>query len=90
MEVPMTRNVAHHLSLDDRIAAAFGADAKSEDVAALVAEAEAAAVAAGESAERAKARALSPTTKDVEEARREMEAAGFNRDRLRAGASGVR
>ncbi len=80
--------------LEGRIAAAFDDGAKSDDVARLIQEAEAAAVATGEAAERARARALDPTmlAADVATARREMEDAGFRRDRLQAAVTrlGVR
>jgi hypothetical protein len=70
--------------LDDRIAAAFADGAKSDDVASLIREAEAAAIAAGDTAERARSRALDPalSAPDVAAARREMDDAAFRRDRL--------
>ena len=46
--------------IDDRIAAAFADGAKSDDVASLIGEVEAAAIAVGETAERARSRALDP------------------------------
>ena len=73
-------------NLDERIAAAFSANQKSEVVAALIKEAEAALTAANTAAEEARARALDPTltAKEVAEARRNMEDAAFARDRLQA------
>jgi DNA repair exonuclease SbcCD ATPase subunit len=70
--------------LDDRIASAFAGTVQSGVIAALIAEAESAAVASGESAERAKQRALDPAlmATTVAEARREMEDAQFKRERL--------
>jgi hypothetical protein len=80
--------------LDDRIAAAFANGAKSDDVANLIQEAEAAAIATGEAAERARTRALDPTllAADVATARHEMDSAAFRRDRLQAAVTklGVR
>jgi chromosome segregation ATPase len=74
-------------SLDERIAAAFADGASSSGVADLIAEAEAAAVASGEAAETARARALDPIlgAADVAAARRASEDATFLRDRLREG-----
>jgi hypothetical protein len=71
--------------LDDRITAAFADGAKSDDVASLIREAEAAAIAADDAAERARERALDPalSAPDVATARREMDDAAFRRDRLR-------
>jgi hypothetical protein len=70
--------------LDKRIAAAFGDGVTSEHVKELIVEAEAASVASGEGAERARERALDPTltAKVVAEARREMEDSAFRRERL--------
>jgi hypothetical protein len=70
--------------LDDRIAAAFADRVQSGVVATLIAEAEAASLASGESAERAKQRALDPalTASTIVEARREMDDAAFKRERL--------
>ena len=74
------------MSLDDRILAAFRNrdGVKSGDVKALLAETEAAAVAAGEAAERARGRALDPALSagDVTAARREMDDAAFRCERL--------
>jgi hypothetical protein len=71
-------------SLDERIAAAFVDGATSSTVADLIAEAEAAGVTSGETAEVARIRALDPTlaAADVAAARREMEDAFFRRDRM--------
>ena len=79
--VTMTHNA---LSLDGRIASAFGDDVSSDEVAALVAEVEDAAHAASEAAERARERALDPAlpTNEVAEKRRAMEDAAFTRDHL--------
>jgi Thiamine pyrophosphate enzyme, central domain len=72
--------------LDDRIAAAFGDGVTSAHVAILIAEAERAAVASGESAEHARGLALDPalTAGAVAEARQEMEDSAFRRERLQA------
>jgi hypothetical protein len=74
--------------LDDRITAAFADGAKSDDIASLIVEAEAAAIAAGDTAERARSRALDPalSAPDVAAARREMDDAAFRRDRLQVAA----
>jgi hypothetical protein len=74
------------LSLDDRIAAAFTDGQRSDEVAALIDEAEAAAASAREEAEQARARALDPalSAREVAEARRQMGDATFARDRLSA------
>lgn len=74
------------LSLDDRIAAAFGDDITSDEVATLTNEASGASRSANEAAEQARARALDPTlsARQVAEARRQMEDAAFARDRLSA------
>jgi hypothetical protein len=80
--------------LDDRIAAAFADGAKSDDVASLIGEVEAAAIAVGEMAERARSRALDPvlSAPDVAAARREMDDAEFRRDRMQVAVTklGVR
>lgn len=72
------------LSLDERIAAAFSAGTKSDDVIDLIGEAEAAAVSAGEGAQRARERALDPalSSGDVAAARRAMEDCAFKRERM--------
>ena len=70
--------------LDTRIVEAFRNSAKSTDVVVLIKEAEAAAVASGDGAERSRKRALDPTMPptEVAAARREMEDAAFRHDRL--------
>jgi chromosome segregation ATPase len=71
-------------SLDEKIAAAFADGITSGDVANLIAEAEAAAVASGATAQVARTCALDParTAADVAALRREMDDAAFRRDRL--------
>jgi chromosome segregation ATPase len=71
-------------NLDERIAAAFGDNANSSQVADVIQEVEAAALSSAEAAERARVRALDPAISavDVAAARREMEDAAFRRDRL--------
>lgn len=73
-------------SLDERIAAAFSAGTKSDDVTELIGEAEAAAVAAGDAAQRAREQALDPalSAERVASARSEMDNAVFRRDRMQA------
>src|SRR5688500_2326548 len=73
-----------NLDLDDRIAAAFGDGANSAEVANLIEETEAAAVASAEAAEGARTRALDPalSANAVAQARRDMEDAAFRRERL--------
>ena len=73
-------------SLDDRIARAFTAGTKADAVAVLVAEAEAAMVCAGDTAQKARQRALDPKLRapDVAIARHDMGDAAFRRDRMRA------
>ena len=70
--------------LDERIVEAFREGAKSSDVATLIKEVEAAAVASGDVAEQSRKRALDPAlaAADVAVARRGMEDATFRRDRL--------
>jgi polyribonucleotide nucleotidyltransferase len=70
--------------LDNRIASAFSDGVTWENVKVLIVEAEAASLASGEAAERARQRALDPalTAIDVAEARRQMEDAAFRRERL--------
>jgi DNA repair exonuclease SbcCD ATPase subunit len=77
--------------LDHRIAVAFADGVRSSDVAALIVQAESAAVAAGEVAARARERALDPTltANAVAEARRQMEDATFRRERLETAVSGL-
>jgi hypothetical protein len=79
----MTRN---NLPLDARVAAAFGDDVSSDEVAALIAEVEDAAQAVSEAAERALESALDPAlpTNEIAEQRRAMDDAGFTRDYLSA------
>jgi hypothetical protein len=71
--------------LDDRIAAAFSDRVQSGVIAALITEAEGAAVASSESAERAKQRALDPalTSDDVAEARSVWNDAQFSAERMK-------
>jgi hypothetical protein len=78
--------------LDARIAAAFGDGSKSNEVTALIRETEAAALSAGEAAERARKRALDPalSADDVAEARRQMEDAAFRRERLQTAVMRLR
>jgi hypothetical protein len=80
------------LSLDERIAAAFGNGAKSADVAALIKEAKAASLLCNDTAERARKRALDPvlSVNDVADARRQMEDAAFRCDRLQAALTRLR
>ena len=80
------------LSLDERIAAAFGDGAKSEDVAALIKEAKAASLLCNDTAERARKRALDPvlSVNDVADARRQMEDAAFRCDRLQTAVTRLR
>lgn len=80
------------LPLDERIAAAFDPGTKSEAVAALIVETDAAAVSAGELAERARDRALDPTISPsgLAEARTQSEDATFNRDRMNAAVARLR
>lgn len=77
-------NSLEKLSLDDRIAAAFADGVRSEHVAQLIVEAEAAATSAIAAAESARMRALDPTHSalEVSEARRETDEATFRRDRM--------
>jgi hypothetical protein len=89
MEVAMNCSIT---DLSDRIAAAFGNGANSGGVAALIEEAEAAALSSGETAERARKRAFDPvlSTKEVQEARRAMEDAAFRRERLQIAVTRLR
>ena len=75
--------------LDDRIAAAFADGAKSDDVASLIREAEAAAIAAGDVAAQARLRAHDPalSAPNVATARREMDDLAFRRERRQAAIS---
>jgi hypothetical protein len=83
MEASMTKGRST-LSLDERIAAAFSAGSKSDDVPELIGEAEAAAVSAGEAVQHARERALDPalSAEDVAIARHEMADAAFRSDRM--------
>jgi hypothetical protein len=76
-------------NLDDRIVAAFGEAAKSDDIESLTREAEAEAIAVGDVAIRARERALDPTlaASAVAAARGEMDDATFRRDRLQVAAA---
>jgi hypothetical protein len=78
--------------LDHRIAASFGDDVKSDDIASLIVEAEAASIAAGDAAAQARGRALDPvlSAPDVAKARAEMENAAFRRDRLQVAVTKLR
>lgn len=79
-------------NLDERIAAAFNNGVNSTDVETLIKAAEAASVSANERAERARARALDPALSSnvVIEARRQMEDAAFQRDRLQVAVTKLR
>src|SRR5262245_50792434 len=79
-------------TLDERIAAAFGDAAKSADVAALIKQTEAASLSNNDAAERARKRALDPilSANDLAEARRQMEDAAFQRDRLQTAVTRLR
>jgi hypothetical protein len=93
LEEPSVNTVAITQSgLDARIAAAFADGAKSDDVRVLIKAAEAASVSANERAERARARALDPALSSnvVVEARRQMEDAAFERDRLQVAVTKLR
>ena len=72
----------HTELLRDRIASAFAEDAKSDLVRSVLADVEAARGAAEAAAESARSRALDPSTGDVPAARRTMDDAVFERDRL--------
>jgi hypothetical protein len=74
--------VASTMELVARIASAFSKDAQSDDVRSVLAEVEAAAKSAEAAAEAARSRALNPLAEDVFTARRAMDDAAFNRDRL--------
>src|SRR4051812_10683524 len=78
--------------LNERIAAAFGQGVKSDDVFALIVEAEAALVATGEAVEQTRKRAFDPVlrTNDVAEARRQAEDAEFRYKRLEAAVTQLR
>jgi chromosome segregation ATPase len=68
--------------LRDRIASAFAEDATSSDIRSVLGDVEAARGAAEAAAESARSRALDPLTADVPAARRTMDDAVFERDRL--------
>src|SRR5450759_5614531 len=91
-DAKMNTTTMARTDLDDRITAAFADGAISDDVASLIQEAEAAAIAAGDTAERARSRALDPTLSaaDVATARREMDDAAFRRDRLQVAVTRLR
>jgi hypothetical protein len=78
--------------LGQRIAAAFDAGTRSDTIPELIAEAEAAAVAAGEEMEEARARALDPilSADAVAAARGQMEDARFRRERLETAVARLR
>lgn len=82
----------HELSLDERIAAAFGDGAKSAEVAELIKEAKAASLLCNDTAERARKRALDPvlSVNDIAAARRQMEDAAFRCDRLQTAVTRLR
>lgn len=83
----------HHVAdLDTRIAAAFTPDAKSDDFSSLIADVEAAAKTANETAAASRTRALDPTTLAVEvaAARKQMEDAAFTADRMNVAATRLR
>jgi chromosome segregation ATPase len=75
---------ASTVTLDERIIGAFRSGVTSADVAALISEAETAAAALAQAAEKARTRALDPTLSSTEitAARRAMEDAAFRRDRM--------
>ena len=79
-------------NLDERIAAAFGDGVHSTDVETLIKAAEAASVSANERAERARTHALDPalSATAVTAARRAMEDAAFQRDRLQVAVTKLR
>jgi hypothetical protein len=70
------------MGLDARITAAFGEGARSDDVRRVLTDVEVAAKEAEAAAEEARARALDPLVGDVILARRAMDDAAFERDRL--------
>jgi DNA repair exonuclease SbcCD ATPase subunit len=71
-------------SLEERITQAFSDDVPSDEIGALIEEAEAAADAVAKAAEQSREQALDPALSPagVEKARTEMEAVAFRRDRL--------
>jgi hypothetical protein len=76
--------------LEQRIATAFSEPTSSAALTELIAEVEAAAVAASEAAGRARERALDPMISDVEEARRASADATFNAARMKAAVERLR
>jgi DNA-binding transcriptional MerR regulator len=80
------------IDLDARIAAAFADGAKSTDVITLIQDAEDAAASASDLAEQARNHAFDPTLSgvDLENARKYMDDAGFQRDRLQAASKQLR
>jgi hypothetical protein len=78
--------VSPAVDLDDRIAASFTGDVKSENIANLIKEVEGASRSFIEFTERTRTRALDPSlsVSEVAEARREMEDAQFRLERLQA------
>jgi hypothetical protein len=80
------------ISLDDRIAGAFGEGARSDDFASLIQDVEAAAITADDVALQARDRALDPAqpAANVATARREMDDAVFRRDRLQVAVKRLR
>jgi chromosome segregation ATPase len=87
----MNAQITTHVGsdLDDRIAFTFKDGVKSDDVRVLIIEAEAACIASDEAANQARTRALDPalTANDVAQARRQMEDAAFQRERLQTAVS---
>jgi hypothetical protein len=74
--------VASTTDLDERIAATFAEEARSDDVRRVLAEVEIASKEAEAEAEEARSRALDPLVEDVIAARRAMDDTSFGRDRL--------
>ena len=72
------------MMLEQRIANAFSEPTSSAALTELIAEVEAAAIAAGEASERARERALDPTTsaEELVAARNDSDCASFSRDRM--------
>jgi hypothetical protein len=78
--------------LDDRVAAAVGANVPSGAITALIGELQAAVAWAGEAAAKARGRALDPVfaASEVAVAHREMESAAFRGERLQAALTRLR
>src|ERR1700691_4258314 len=76
-------------TLDQRIGAALAAGTTSADLAALIAEVDAAIVAAIETAERERIKSFDPTIVDPQKARQSRADAEFVRDRLQAALAAV-